>query len=538
MSNKQWDTVIATPKSFVLAISALMLICTAASVITFSDGADAATAATLDVRDLDGDSISGTGYILEGAELDFTVESSPGVPDNFAVHADSVLVRGSLYLYLDGSSAFGLTGHMFTENPWVGDFGLRLSLYTEKNCSGTPVASAEFFDDTVMILSEELQPRTPYYIKVETVQAADFPEAPNISAIGFGFTASMPDAGNIVRYYSDGELVGSELVENGGHYTLPSIKKEGYTLIGWYDSPELGMLYRSTDMVDLTGDIDLYAYWWEGGSRDVHYETLDGCSIDISVKVGDKVTITVNAASPDGSVTAATEESDVSQLYIDLPFTVKTLDAQAAEYCASISSAVSSWFTIGRMIPYVQTDGERTFTADAAGIMSENGISLRSTAGDAYAAMGPAALGSVYRQCTAMGLSDAPLTLTVRELSADELTDGQKDAAGNRPVWRVSLKAGDTYIERLSEGSVEVRIPAETGGQDVRIYMLAHDGSRTEFDCTAEDGSVTFSTSVFSDYMTSSQPKDGERNLQIPMAIILVAISIAILGGILRARHH
>ena len=117
-----------------------------------SDDSDADGPMTVDVRKLDGGSISGKGYILEGSELDFTVHSAPNTADRFVVEKNSTLVSGSLYLIVSGSKEFDLTGHMFTENPYVGSFGLRLSLYDNNTLTGTPAASAEFFDDTIFVM--------------------------------------------------------------------------------------------------------------------------------------------------------------------------------------------------------------------------------------------------------------------------------------------------------------------------------------------------------------------------------------------------
>ena len=295
----------------------LMALLAMVAVIAFplSDESEAySDVPVLDVRTADGKSISGVGAILDGAELDFVVMTAPNTPETFLVAEDTVLVSGQNYLILTNSDpiGFSLSGYMFGSNTFVKEYGLRLSLHKDPSCSDTPVASAEFFDNTVYIMSEDLRSGTPYYIRVATVKEVEFDTAPHAIGIGFGFDAATESDCNAVHFHSDDKIVGSTLFRNGERFVFPEITKKGCTLIGWMSEPDGGTVYQPTDTVDIDRDIDLYAFWWSGGSENVHYETLDGSKIDITAEVSDRVLITVHAESADKRITVDMKDADAA----------------------------------------------------------------------------------------------------------------------------------------------------------------------------------------------------------------------------------
>ena len=528
---------------------------------TAADESEAATELpVLDVKKLDGSSLTNVGAILDDTELEFTVSTSPETPQTFIVPENTVLVSGKNYLILSGSPSidYSLTGHMFGKNTFVKDYGLRLALYSNIECTGIPVASAEFFGDTTYIMGKDLRADTPYYIKVETVKGCEFPNAPNSAGIGFGFTASTSADYNAVHFRSDGEIVGSNLFRNGEKYVFPAVTKEGSVLIGWCDQPGGGTLYRDSDIVKLDGDTDLYAFWWAGGAEKVHYETLDGSKIDIETKVTDKVLIDVDASTADGRVTVSIKDAEVAKLDVQVPFTVNlsgkddSLKVSDAEKCSSMSELIGAWFTSKGLRPVMQVTTEASeldAEINALRALEEDGFTLKVGASGATMDLDRKALGSVFRQAAAIVLGKeeseidfaSELTelegvsckLVIRPATDADTTERQKEAIGGIPAWYTAIIANGEEITDLGEGRVTLTFPysASESYESINAYRLTADGTKVGYETAYDGKNVTVESSALSVYVIE-ESSDSSRFTVSLILIAVLLISMTVYVGV------
>jgi len=521
----------------------------------------------LDVRTVDGKSLSGVGAILDDTTLDFTVKTSPGVPETFAVAKGTVLVTGSNYLILTGSETihFSLSGHMFGSNPYVKDYGLRLSLHTDAACSAAPVASAEFFDNTVFIMGEDLIAGTPYYIKIETVNDVEFDKAPNSANIGFGFDASTSSDYNAVHFHSDDQVVGSNLFRNGERFVFPQISKEGSVFIGWMSEPDGGTVYQPIDTIDVDHDIDLYAFWWTGGSESIHYTTLDGSEIDITVVVTDKVLITVHADSSDDRVTVDIESADAAQLQVPIPLKIHLSDADDAitesdaGTCTSMTELIGAWFASHGLEPQLQIVSELSDRVDAEigalRILKDNDFSVDIRSSGAEMILGPEALDSVFRQAVPIatgtdaslidfdseipGLEGKNVSLILRPVTDSDTNPEQKRTIGSNDAWYAAIRVGDAEITELNKGKVTLAFPYKTkdSSPDVSVCRITSDGSRESFTTEYDGSTATVQSSGLSVFMIEENRKDTQ-SFEVTIALSTALAIFAIAYIAIRIHRH
>ena len=521
----------------------------------------------LDVRTIDGKSLSGVGAILDDATLDFVVKTSPGVPETFAVAKNTVLVSGSNYLILTGSETvhFSLSGHMFGSNPYVKDYGLRLSLHTDASCSATPVTSAEFFDTTVFIMGEDLLAGTPYYIKVETVKDAEFDKAPNSANLGFGFDASTSSDYNAVHFHSDDEIVGSNLFRNGERFVFPQISKEGSVFIGWMSEPDGGTVYQSTDTIDIDHDIDLYAFWWTGGSEDLHYTTLDGSEIDITAEVSDKVLITVHAASSDDRITVDIESADAARLQIPIPLTIHLSDAENslkesdAGTCTSMTDLIGAWFASHGLEPQLQIVPESSDRIDveigALRVLRDDDFSIGIRSSGAEMMLGPEALDSVYRQAVPIatgtdaslidfdseipGLEGKNVSLVLRQATDSDTNPEQKRIIDSNDAWYAAILVGDVEITELNKGKVTLTFPYKTknDSSEVSVCRITSDGSRESYSTEYNGSTATVQSSRLSVFMIN-ESRGGTQSFEVTIALSTALAIVAIAYIAMRIHRH
>lgn len=387
------------------------------------------------------------------------------------------------------------------------------------------------------------------------MNGAEFPVAPNISAIGFTLTASTEDDCNQVIYVSDGKVVGTDLLKNGDMYTFPKIGKEGCTLIGWYDSPEYGKLYRETDIVDLDGDITLYAYWWQGDSEDVEYQTLDGCWVHITTLVSDKVIMNIEGGSPDGCIVVDVQGVDVSALFIDVPMSVRpanrTLTAYYAEMCNSIYTAAASWFTIGKLVPIADTyagdQGKGDVELDAIRILGGDGFNLRVNSQGASVRFDHAALESLYRRCAAQytgvdmnsvdmsaslsALAGMTCEIVIRIASSEELTEEQRASIGNKEAWMISVLFMNVEMKEFDSGRITISLPW-TGSDDIHAYCVLADGSMERFDSTYDGRTATFESTHLSIYMIDLDEEERSYEPIVVTVVLIMIICISLILGV------
>lgn len=556
-------------KLLILAVAVLSVTVLLGSYpISQSDESDAATdIAVLDVRDLSGHSISGKGAILDNTSLNPWTYTAPGesAPNEYVVEAGTVLVGGSLYLLVDSQKTFSysLSASIFNFNSTAQVFGLRFSLYADRDCSGEAVASTVFDSDSTneRIVADSLVSNTQYYIKVDTVHRYDSSSAPSVADVGFSFTASLDTAYHAVYYVSDGETVASTLLRNGDRYTFPDLpSKEGYTFIGWYDSlsydRETGkypVLYRSTDVVNLDDDLTLYAFWWAGGSEDFHYETLDGDTVDIHVVVSDSgVTVAVEAASSDGATTIDLEPTDISGR--NIPVTVRTnlsdgeaYSVERAEDASELIDLISVWMDAKGLVTdptVVLDDTSADATIGSLQVLEENGIGLKVGSGDTSVGFDDDALKGIVNEAVRLLTGSYPsgtisptvlssvLGRVIREATALDLAPKQVSEIGNDDAWYVAVTLNGEEVHNTG-GTVTVTVPFDTRYDDptVRARYVADDGSVEYLDTDFDGTTARFTAghlSIFAVSVTHDSSSGTGLSLWVLIIVVTVVLSVAL----------
>lgn len=519
--------------------------------ILLSDGSDAAAEpASLDVRDLSGNSISGKGAILDDASMDVRTDTVQGTSGRiYTVEAGDVLIDGSLYVIVDSpkSISYSLSVSVFNFNQTAQAFGLRFSLFSDSGCTGTPMASTVFDSSSYneRIFADSLVSGTPYYIQVATVTEYVSESAPSVGGVGFGLTASLDPEYNAIYYVSDGEQVASMLVRNGSHYTFPEISKEGYTLIGWYGSEDYAELYRTSDVVDLDSDLTLYAFWWAGGSEHIVYETLDGTSVEIDVDVGEKVSIRARAVTEDGKISASVVSGDISDTHIPIGITVETdgtVGGEDAERCVSSAELLSIWMEGKGLHPEPSAEvGTGPVSLDALKVFSDNGFSLKTGGGETSVSLDPEAVAGLYRGAlstltglhpSGTDLGNCEIVLAIREALRADLTSAQA-AAADGDIWYIAFLADGVEVHGIG-GEVTVTVPFSTRYSDptVTVCHIADDGTKTETPSvfSEADGTVVFTTDHLSIYSVSvTSDSSSGTGITLYTSFVLAAVIVSVL---------
>ena len=91
------------------------------------------------------------------------------------------------------------------------------------------------------------------------------------------------------------------------------------------------------------------------------------------------------------------------------------------------------------------------------------------------------------------------------EDAKDKLTEEQKEAVGDRPVYDINIKAGNENITSFNGKTITISLPytlkAGEDPENIVIYYVKEDGSLEKVNCTYKDGKVIFETDHLSKYV-------------------------------------
>ena len=133
------------------------------------------------------------------------------------------------------------------------------------------------------------------------------------------------------------------------------------------------------------------------------------------------------------------------------------------------------------------------------------------------------------------------------EDAKDKLTEEQKEAVGDRPVYDINIKAGNENITSFDGKTITISLPYTLKpGEDpenIVVYYVKEDGSLEKVNCTYKDGKVIFETDHLSKYVigyeesdkpvtpdTPDDKKDDNNTIYYAVAAIVVILIIIALA--------
>lgn len=311
-------------------------------------------------------------------------------------------------------------------------------------------------------------------------------------------------------------------------YTLPNPAVLGYVITGWYRDKGFktswdvkdGLLYVDRNVREIT----LYANWKK--------LTTTGTDVGPAPEPTPEPT-PAPTATPTPAPTArpttqptqtptvpenATVEKDGDSLTVSTNVDAVVADEKATVVVsqaaleqivdAAVSEAEKENSNPAVKIE-VQSDAnaksiEVTLPSDALQQLSQQqGAKLTLSSGVAEVTFDKASLAAIAEQ------SEGEVVLTVQPVFEDELTDAQKQAVGEYPVYDLTLNSGDIQVSQFNGGKVTVSIPYTlTGDQKAEgIVVLYVDDQGVTTPCTTKyderTKQVVFETTHFSKYVIS-----------------------------------
>ena len=133
------------------------------------------------------------------------------------------------------------------------------------------------------------------------------------------------------------------------------------------------------------------------------------------------------------------------------------------------------------------------------------------------------------------------------EDAKDKLTDAQKEAVGDRPVYDINIKAGNENITSFDGKTITISLPytlkAGEDPENIVVYYVKEDGSLEKMNCTYKDGKVIFETDHLSKYVigyeesdkpitpdTPDDKKDDNNTIYYAVAAVIVILIIIALA--------
>ena len=133
------------------------------------------------------------------------------------------------------------------------------------------------------------------------------------------------------------------------------------------------------------------------------------------------------------------------------------------------------------------------------------------------------------------------------EDAKDKLTEEQKEAVGDRPVYDINIKAGNENITSFNGKTITISLPytlkAGEDPENIVVYYVKEDGSLEKMNCTYKDGKVIFETDHLSKYVigyeesdkpvtpdTPDNKKDDNNTIYYAVAAVIVILIIIALA--------
>ena len=298
--------------------------------------------------------------------------------------------------------------------------------------------------------------------------------------------------------------------------TTPS-RSGSYSFDGWYDAVTGGE--KQTFPLSITADTTLYAKWtYTGGSG---------------------IPVTPPTDDPEPEPIVPDENNNV---------TVPSIDDKKADEL--VHEAVSSGSDSISIIDTNNVEGEYTEVtvskSDLETISKKiennnniNSVSIETSEGDII--IEKEVLNSILET------TDADSVSFEIEDAKDKLTEEQKEAVGDRPVYDINIKAGNENITSFNGKTITISLPytlkAGEDPENIVVYYVKEDGSLEKVNCTYKDGKVIFETDHLSKYVigyeesdkpvtpdTPDNKKDDNNTIYYAVAAVIVILIIIALA--------
>ncbi len=295
------------------------------------------------------------------------------------------------------------------------------------------------------------------------------------------------------------------------------LRSGSYSFDGWYDAATGGN--KLTFPLNITENTTLYAKWtYTGGSG---------------------IPVTPPTDDPEPEPIVPDENNNV---------TVPSIDDKKADEL--VHKAVSSGSDSISIIDTSDVKGEYTEVtvskSDLETISKKiennnniNSVSIETSEGDII--IEKEVLNSILKN------TDADSVSFEIEDAKDKLTEEQKKAVGDRPVYDINIKAGNENITSFDGKTITISLPYTLKpGEDpenIVVYYVKEDGSLEKMNCTYKDGKVIFETDHLSKYVigyeesdkpvtpdTPDNKKDDNNTIYYAVAAIVVILIIIALA--------
>ena len=325
-----------------------------------------------------------------------------------------------------------------------------------------------------------------------------------------GYTSGPSD---VISYYHSGDVI-----------TLPGsdlFTRSNYSFSGWNDGTKT--YAAGSEYIVLAAETTLTAVWtYNGGSG--------GGGVPITPPdvpdVPDEPTIIPDS---NGNVNVVIDEKRADELVHKAVSsgsdTVTILDTK------NVSGNVSS-------VTVSKSDLE-TISKKIENNNNINSVSIETSEGDII--IEKEVLNSILET------TDADSISFEIEDAKDKLTEEQKEAVGDRPVYDINIKAGNENITSFNGKTITISLPYTLKpGEDpenIVVYYVKEDGSLEKMNCTYKDGKVIFETDHLSKYVigyeesdkpvtpdTPDNKKDDNNTIYYAVAAIVIVLIIIALA--------
>lgn len=385
-------------------------------------------------------------------------------------------------------------------------------------------------------------------------QAYEFgtPVSSDITLVASWAACPVPQTYTVTFESNGGSSVPAQTVNYGGLVAEPAAPhKDGFTFGGWYCDQAFTSPYNFCNPV--YSSFTLYAKW-VAASGETCTVTFDAGG-NVSQVVVAKGTPVDKPADP------------VKEGYT---FTCWTLNGLPYNFNAPVNSDITlcANFVVGSY----EQNGQETVVnvdnssiADAVKDASEAGadsfvlIDASGLTGTEIVSISTSALQTALDEMSSTGISKVNILLpqgtfsldsaaissilgdlgdsvsfVIERADASKLSDAQAEAAGDRPVYEISIKDGDKAITSFGGSKIQVALAYDLKeGEDaskICIWYIDSDGKVQTVDAVYENGYVIFDTdhaSLFAVGYDSAAGSSNDNTLYYILAAALVIILVA-----------
>ncbi len=301
-----------------------------------------------------------------------------------------------------------------------------------------------------------------------------------------------------------GSAVDQQIITSGAPATRPADSvRSGYIFKGWYSDAVCTTAWDFTTPV--TGEITLYAGWAPVGNNP-------------GGNPGDNP----GGGSTDGSANGNNNDSDITNETLGGTTTVSGKVSGTTNDSGKISASVDEELADALVegAKDVENNGQNavvkvTLEGSGAAASAKVTISKRAfsqLADETNAALSvETGLGTVIFDASAVSginaaASSGDISIDITKADTAGLSDEEKAAVGDRPVYDFTLTSGDTTISGFGGGSASISLPyTPVPGEDpnaIVVYYISNSGElqtvRGKYDSAT--GTVQFTTTHFSRY--------------------------------------